>query len=253
MRSAIAFAGLVLAAAVLPASAAPTGAQRGVDTHSDFGVTLVGPDSTSVGGRATYEMQISNAGPDPSKVKLRFNRGRGASAADFDGGKSVRTVSQTASKGECKPDSRGVICRPGEIAPGETVDVEVVMKVLDSYLPKLAVQATVSPEVFTEFDTNQDNDHVEVATPVREPISVEGVPDNCATRPFKLVVKTDVPTAKRTKVIVDGKVLDTSAGPKLTVTVKPVDLDKGSHRLSIVVQGGGGPPLATLERRFKTC
>jgi hypothetical protein len=198
-------------------------------------------------------MQISNAGPDSSEVKLRFNRGRGATAADFDDGKSVRTVSQTASQGKCATDSHGVICRPGAIAPGETVDVEVVIKVFDSDLPKLPLQATVAPELVPLFDTNHANDHAEVTTPVHEPVSVDGVPDNCATRPFKLRVRIDVPKAKKTKVIVDGKVLETSSGSKLTVTVRPADLDQGSHELSIVVQGGRGPALATLNRRFKTC
>ena len=37
------------------------------------------------------------------------------------------------------------------------------------------------------------------------------------------------------------------------MTVEPDDLEKGSHKLSIVVQGGGGGALASLNRKFKTC
>ena len=127
------------------------------------------------------------------------------------------------------------------------------MKIFDSYSPKLNVQATVAPELVPLFDTNHDNDHAVVATKVRDPIIVEGIPEKCATRPFKLNVETDVPKAKKTKVIVDGKVLDTSSAEKWSVTVTPDDLDKGSHKLSVVVQGGSGGALASLSRKFETC
>jgi Domain of unknown function DUF11 len=252
VRSAVVVAGAVLVAGVLAASAS-VAAEKGVETHSDFGVTMTGPDDTSVGGRATYEMEITNAGPDSSEVKLRFNRGKGASAADFDDGESVRTVSQTASKGKCDTDADGVICRPGSIDPGETVEVEVVLKVFDDYMPKLRVQATVAPELVPLFDTNHDNDHAEVSTKVRAPITVDGLPDGCANRPFKVAVKTDVPKGKKTKVLIDGKVLDTSSAESWKVTVKPDDLARGSHTLSVVVQGGTGGALASLEEKFKTC
>jgi hypothetical protein len=252
VRSSIAIAALV-AAGVLPVSASLAGEPKGVDTHSDFGVTLAGPGETSVGGRAAYEMVITNAGPDRSEPKLRFTHGRGATAQDFDRGDPIRTYSQTASKGECNTDTHGVVCRPGAVDPGQTVEVEVVVKVLETDMPKLHVQATVAPELVPEFDANPANDHAETATAVRAPITVDGVPDGCARQPFKVAVKTDVPKAKKTKVLVDNKVLDTTASSKLTVTVKPKDLERGSHKLAVVVQGGGGPPLATLKETFKTC
>ena len=252
MRSAIALVGVVLAAGVIPASVSLADG-KGVEHHSDFAVTLSGPQEASVEGRATYEMQITNTGPDATEPKLRFNRGKNATAADFDEGKSVRTISQTASQGACTTDADGVICKPGTLAVGETVDIEVVMKVFDDYSPKLTVQATVAPELVPAFDTNHDNDHATVSTKVRPPISVDGVPDNCARSPFKLKIETDVPKAKKTKVAVDGKVLDTSSAEKWSVTVKPDDLDKGSHKLSVVVQGGSGGALAKLDDKFKTC
>ncbi len=62
-----------------------------------------------------------------------------------------------------------------------------------------------------------------------------------------------MPKAKKTKALVDGKVLDTSSKSNLSVTVKPSELDKGSHKLSVVVQGGSGGALASLDRKFKTC
>src|SRR5687767_11089307 len=130
MRSAIAMTALV-ATGVFPASASLARDLKGADPHSDFGVTLKGPAETSVGGRATYEMQISNGGPDKSEVKLRFTHGHGLTARDFDNSEPVRTRSQTASKGSCNVDAHGVICRPGAIAVGETVEVEVVMKVFE--------------------------------------------------------------------------------------------------------------------------
>jgi hypothetical protein len=241
-RSAVAAVGAVLALAVLPAAAEAA--------HADFAVTLSGPSEASVGGRAAYEIELTNAGPDKEPAKLRFTRGHGA--ADVDHGEAVRIFSQTITQGTCGQDTLGIICRPGAIAAGETVKVEVVMKVFTSDLPKLAVQATVAPEQVPGVDTNNANDHAETSTVVREPIAVDGLPGNCATQPFKLSVQIEVPKAKRTKVIVDGRVLEASGKSKLTVTVKPSDLHKGSHQLSIVVQGSG-PPLATLKRKFKTC
>jgi hypothetical protein len=255
MRSAIlAAAGAVLAAGVFPA-AASLGAGKGVEHHSDFGVTLSGPKETSLGGRATYEMEATNNGPDATEAKLRFNQGTGATVDDFDEGRSIRTASQSASQGDCVTDSKGVLCKFGTIRVGETADVKVVMKVTDAYEGKddVTVQATVAPELVPAFDTNDANDHEELTTEIRAPIAVDGLPEGCATRPFKAQIQTDVPAGKRTKVLVDGKVLDTSAAEKFKVTVKPDDLDKGSHKLSVVVQSGSGGALAKLDRRFKTC
>jgi hypothetical protein len=253
MLSAIALVGAVLATGPFPSTASPAGDLKGAEHHSDFAVSLAGPDDAAVGGRATYSMQITNNGPDATEPKLRFNRGENATAADFDDGESVRTISQTASQGECTTDSHGVICRPGVVDAGATVDIAVVIKVFEEYEPKLTVQATVAPELVPLFDTNHGNDHATATTGVRDPITVEGLPETCAKHPFKLRIQTEVPKAKRTKVLIDKKVLDTSSKSRLSVTVKPADLERGAHKLSVVVQGGGGPALATLSRRFETC
>jgi hypothetical protein len=253
MRSAIALLGTVLAAWGSPALAAPARESKGIERHSDFAVALSGAGEASVGGRATYEMQITNTGPDASEGKLRFNRGKDASVADFDEGEAVRTISATASQGKCATDSHGVVCRPGTIEVGGTVDIEVVIKIVPGYEPRVTVQATVAPELVPAFDTNNANDHATLTTRIRAPISVDGVPDGCASRPFKLKIATDVPKAKRTKVIVDGKVLETSTSARWSVKVDPRDLDRGPHRVTVVVQGGSGGALATLSRKFKRC
>ncbi|MDX6584299.1 MAG: hypothetical protein QOI10_3483 [Solirubrobacterales bacterium] len=249
MRSMIAVIGAAVALGVLPVTAtagpAPTPAQ------TDFGVTLDGPSETSVGGHATYTMEVTNAGPDKEEAKLRFTKGHGATS--FEDGQPVRTISQSTTKGDCETDPLGVICRFGQLAPGAKAKVEVVLKVFAEDEPKLLAQATVAPELSDAADPNPANDHAEVTTPLRDPITVDGVPDNCATHPFKVKVVTDVPKSKKTKVLIDNKVLDTSSSSKLSVTVKPSDLDKGLHKLSVVVQGGGGPALASLTRKFKTC
>lgn len=241
--------GLIIAVVFAALCAVPaTASQRAA--QADFAVTIDGPAETSVGGRATYEIEVTNAGPDREPAKMRFTRGHDAVSVD-DGG-ALRTASQTASQGSCGHDSLGAICRPGAIAAGGKVKFEIVVKVLGDDLPKLPVQATVAPELDPAVDGNRDNDHVEVVTPVREPIAIDGIPDGCATKPFKVDVKTDVPKAKKTKLIVDGKVIATSASSHLSASIKPKDLDKGSHQLSVVVQGAG-PQLANLRRKFKTC
>jgi hypothetical protein len=246
----IAMAGVLVAVGVPAAMASPRADP--VPPQVDFGVTLDGPSETSVGGRATYEMEVTNAGPDKEDVKLRFTRGHGASS--FDEGAPVRTISQTANRGDCATDPLGVICRLGQLAPGDTAKAEVVLKVFAEDLPKLAMQATVAPELDNVVDGVPANNHAEVSAKVREPVSIDGLPENCATRPFKLSVAIDVPKARKTNVIIDGKVRAHSSHPKLTTTVKPADLDNGSHKLSVVVFGAGGPPsLASLSRKFKTC
>jgi hypothetical protein len=228
------------------ASAAQAHAQT-----ADFSVTLDAPRETSVGGKGTFEVVITNAGPNKEAAKMRFTRGRGAT--NVDEGESLRTVSQRASQGSCGLDPLGVICRTGPIAAGDSVKVTVELKVFDSDIPKIATQATVAPELDPQVDGNRANDHVEASTAVRAPIAVEGLPEDCARKPFKISIEVDVPKAKKTKVIVDGKVVATSGSSKLSATIKPKDLDGASHKLAIVVQGGSGGPLASLKRKFKTC
>ena len=109
------------------------------------------------------------AGPDKSPAKLRFTRGHGAT--DVDDGERGEDRLADGIAGQLRHGPHGVICRPGAIAAGETVKVEVVMKVFDADLPKLAVQATVAPELVPGVDTNSANDHAETSTPVREPIA----------------------------------------------------------------------------------
>jgi hypothetical protein len=238
-----------IATVVLVAFAAP--APAGVD-RADFVLTLEGPQSALVGGDSTYRIAVTNSGPDKVSAKLRLASGRGA--GDTDDGAPLKTLSQTTTAGSCKNDGTGVICRPGSLSVGETVRVTVAAKVLAAMRPKLAVQATVEPETpEAGVDPDKSNNHVELQTPIANPISVKGLPGGCATKPFKLSVATAVVGAERTKVIVDGKVAGKSAKAKLKVPIKPGDLKHGDHALSIVIQGGGGPPLATLKRKFKTC
>jgi hypothetical protein len=245
MRIAITFAiGFVLMA-IAP------GAALGAGDPADFGITLDGPSASSVGGRAVYEIAIGNAGPGTEAAKLRLTRGHGAT--NVEDGEPLRTFSQSTSQGSCFTDKLGVICRVGEVAPGDTVRIEVTVKVLNSDIPKLPVQVTVQPDLETTVDPNPANDHLELVTEVRAPITVDGLPDNCAKTPFTLSVVIDVPKAKQTKAIVDGKAIESSGKAKFSVKIDPRDLDHGNHSLSIVVQPAKGPPVATLKRKFKTC
>jgi len=241
--------GVILAVVAAAICAAPAPASQRA-AQADFSVALDGPAETSVGGRATYQVVVTNAGPNREPAKVRITRGHGATTVDE--GEPLRTASLDASQGTCASDPLGVICRPGAIEAGAKVKFEIVVKVFDADLPKLALQATVAPELDPSVDADAANDHAEVVTPVREPIAIDGIPDGCATKPFKVDVRTDVPKAKRTKLIVDGKVLATTGSSHLNATIKPKDFGRGSHRLSVVVQGGAGS-LATARRKFKSC
>lgn len=242
--------GIILATGFVLMALAP-GTALAAGDPADFGVTLDGPSASSVGGRAVYAIEVSNAGPGNEAAKVRLTRGHGATTVEE--GEPLRTFSQSTSQGTCFTDKLGVICRLGQIAPGEAAKIEVTVKVLSSDIPKIAVQATVQPDLVTVIDPNADNNHAELETEVRAPITVEGLPDACASKPFTLKLTVDVPKAKQTKAIVDGKTIDSSGKPKFSVKIDTHDLDRGNHSLSIVVQAAKGPPVATLKRKFKTC
>ena len=241
----ISFALALAAIAIAPGAASAAG------DPADFGVTLDGPQSSSVGGKATYSVVITNAGPGTEAAKMRLTRGHGAT--NVEDGEPLRTQSQTTTQGTCFSDPKGVICRVGEIKPGDTVKITVGVKTFDSDIPKLPIQVTVQPDVATTVDPNPDNDHAELVTEVRAPIAVEGVPDSCAKQPFSVKVRVDVPKGDNTKAIVDGKAIATSKKDSFSFKVDTKKLDKGNHSLEIVVQANRGGPLATLKRKFKTC
>jgi Domain of unknown function DUF11 len=243
-------AGISLVLALAAVVIAP-GSTFAAGDPADFGLTLDGPASSSVGGTATYTVVLSNAGPGTEAAKMRLTRGHGATTVEQ--GDPLRTTSSTTSQGTCFPDKKGVICRVGEIKPGDTVRIVVGIKVFDSDIPNLAIQATVQPDLETTIDPNGDNDHAEVVTSVRAPIAVDGIPDGCASKPFSVKVAVDVPKADQTKAIVDGKTIDTSSKSSFKFKVDPKKLDHGNHSLTIVVQPKQGPPVATLKRKFKTC
>jgi hypothetical protein len=243
-------AGITFALGLVLMAFAP-GAALAAGDPADFGVTLDGPSASSVGGRAVYAIEVGNAGPGNEAAKVRLTRGHGATSVEE--GEPLHTFSQSTSQGTCFADKLGVICRVGQIAPGETAKIEVTVKVLTSDIPKIALQATVQPDLETVIDSNAANDHVELVTEVRAPITVDGFPDGCAPKPFTLKVAVDVPNAKQTKVIVDGKTVETSGKARFSVKLDPRDLDRGKHSLSIVVQAAKGPPVATLKRKFETC
>jgi hypothetical protein len=242
--------GISLALATVAVAIAP-GAASAAGDPADFGLTLNGPRSSSVGGNANYTVVITNDGPGTEAAKMRLTRGKGATTVDQ--GEALRTTSSTSTQGTCFPDKKGVICRVGDIKPGDTVRIQIGLKVFDTDIPTLPIQATVQPDLDTTVDPNPDNNHAELVTEVRAPIAVDGVPDSCAKSSFKVKVVVDVPKASSTKAIVDGKTLATSKKDSFSFKVNPKKLDKGKHSLNIVVQANKGGPVATLKRKFKTC
>ena len=229
-----------------------TVASAGAGTTSvDFGVTLTGPTKAKVGANETYTVTVTNAGPDTESPKMRLAGGAGAT--DTSTGEPVKTISQTPTQGACKNDGFGVTCRLGDIAPGATVTVTVVVEPLERDVPQLDLQATTEPEKASAIDANPANDHVELVTEVPTPIKIEGVPNRCTSKRIVLRVRARVgQAAKKTKVEIDGKVVGTTTKNRLKVTLKEGTLEPGTHKLSVIVQSAG-PPLATLRTKFKTC
>jgi hypothetical protein len=243
-------AGISLALALGAVAIAPAAAPAAGDP-ADFSLTLDGPSSSSVGGKATYDVVLTNAGPGTEAAKMRLTRGHGAT--NVEDGEPLRTQSQTTTQGTCFADTKGVICRVGEIKPGDTVRIVVGVKVFDSDIPKLAIQATVQPDLATTVDPGADDNHAELVTSVRAPVAVDGVPEGCAKGSFTVKVRVDVPKADLSKVIVDGKTIETSSKDSFSAKVDTKKLDKGNHALQVVVQANRGGPLATLKQKFKSC
>lgn len=246
-RAAAALLGLVMLAAW-----APSGAQ-GADRAADFAISFTGPATARVGEQITYDVLLANQGPEAESARFRLTGGSGAD--DTSDGSSVETISATPSRGTCETDVFGAFCRVPSVQPGAPVSVAVVIEVAVVDVPKMQVQATVEDDQ-TENDI-QDfagvNNHFELITEVQQPIKLRGVPRGCASRPFALTTKTRVVGGKRTKLVVDGKVVDTTSGSKLKARVDPAELDGAKHDVAVVIQSDLGPPLAELEQSFKTC
>ena len=243
---------LVPIALVAAAVAIPAGAGAGTTTV-DFGVTVTGPAKAKakVGSETTYTVVVTNAGPGTEGAHVRLAGGKGATDAET--GDPVKVLSIDNTQGSCKDDGFGATCRLGDIAPGATATVTVVIEPLERDVPNLDLQATVEPEKAAVVDANPANDHVELDTEVPEPIKIEGVPNRCTSNKFVIRVRARVGTlAKLTKLEVDNKVLGSSTKNRLKVKVKPDDIGPGTHKLSVVVQSSG-PPLATFKDKFKTC
>jgi hypothetical protein len=234
-------------AAAFASQAAPATANS-----ADFGVTVDAPTKARVGAHVSYKLTITNGGPQAASPVVRFTRGHGAGSTEA--GSSLHTLSENSSQGECNNDGKGVICRLGALAPGDTATATIDLAIFDADRPKVAVQATVGPELPAEdSDPVKGNDHVDIDTKILDPILLSGLPKGCVSKPATLTVETQVGSAARTKVLVDNKVIESSQQPKLTAKLDPHGLDKGSHRLSIVVQAHKGPPTAVLRRKFKSC
>ena len=66
-------AGIAIAFALGAIAVAPSVA-HGQGEPPDFGVTLDGPAASSVGGKASYEVVVTNAGPGTEAAKVRLTR-----------------------------------------------------------------------------------------------------------------------------------------------------------------------------------
>ena len=236
-------------AATFALQAAPAMANSG-----DIGVALSAPAKVEVGQKVAYEFTVSNAGPEGIEPEFRFTKGHGATNTLQ--GSSLHTISQSNSSatGGCNNDGKGVICRFGNMLPGESATVTVVVEVFDRDRPKLNLQATVGPEhPEGNTDPNQANNHLDITTKIADPITVDGLPHGCLSHTTKVGIEIAVAHATKAKALVDGKVVDTTKGSKLKVKLAAGQLSHGGHKLSVVVQGHKGPPLAELERKFKRC
>lgn len=244
--------GIGIGIAAVLASPSPAAAQS--SRYADLGVTISGPSSARVNQETTYELTVSNAGPGDAPAKVEFGYG---DLVDSSGSSVIwyrlDVVSATSPQGTCQIKYTAT-CKLSHIAPGGTATMTVVIRAPDLLGDDLELLATVEVnEVGGASDTNSDNNHFEALVAIEKPIKIAGLPRGCASKSFVLKVKSTVVDAKRTKVIVDGKALASSAKPKLKAKVDLEKLRGTKHEVDVVVQDTSGPPLAKQGASFRTC
>ena len=152
--------------------------------------------------------------PTPPKAKLRFNQGKKATAADFDEGRSVRTVSQTAPRATAPPTRPESSASPGpprrRRATGHRGRDQDLRRRRAAQADRPTDRgAGAGPGISTPTTTT--------TTPTTTTTGLvadqrgRGARQLCEGARSNSRSRTDVPKAKKTKVIVDGKVLDTSS------------------------------------------
>ena len=239
---------LALAAVAIAPRSGLGGGRSGGLRHSPS----TGPRSSSVGGKATYTVVITNAGPGTEAAKMRLTRGRGAT--NVEQGEPLRTTSQSATQGTCFSDKKGVICRVGEIKPGDTVKVRVGRQGLRLGHPESADSgdraARPRHDDRPERRQRPRRGRHHGARADHGGRRAEG----CAKQPFRVKVQgrraeggQDEGDRRRQ----DDR--DELEGSSFSFKVKSEEARQGQALAQDRRPAKEGRPLATLKRKFKTC
>jgi len=208
--------------------------------EADVGLSITAPASVRVNEDSVYELTATNAGPDVTGVETRLPR---------DGPRLQIVSAQPPPGGSCTR-AFDFICQLGRLEPGTSATVVVVLRPPQARTFDLT--GTASADEST-IDSNETNDAVSVSTPVVRPVEISGVPGACASKSFRLKVRTSVGNAGLAKLMVDDRVLTKSTRPKLKAKVDLAELKGTKHKVEVRVRGDDGLPVARETESFKTC
>ena len=214
--------------------------------EADVGFSITAPASVRVNEDTAYQLTATNAGPDTTGVETRLTGDGGHPNASF----RLEIVStQPPPGGSCK-HAFELICQLGRLEPGTSATVVVVLR--PSQSRTFDVRGSAAADEIT-IDSNTANDEVTLSTPVVPPVEIGGVPDKCASKSFRLKVRTSVGNAGLTKLMVDDRVLTKSTKPRLKAKVHLDKLKGTKHKVEVRVRGDDGLPVARETESFKTC
>ena len=217
--------------------------------QADLAVTVTGPPTVRVHEDTTYQITVTNNGPDDAPAKVQFSGDGGAPNISY----KIDIVSAQPPPGQTCKLTFELVCKLGRLDPGAAATVTVIVR--PNPETTFVVQANAEiDEVGGASDINSANDYATASSQVVKPIKIAGVPRRCASKPFPLKVKSTVANAGKIKLIVDDRVLASTKKAKLKAKVKPAKLEGSKHEIEVVVQDDdGGPFLASKKASFKTC
>jgi hypothetical protein len=234
----------------------------------DLGISQVASEArVRAGQTVTYTATVTNHGTESvPQVYASLFSNRPGTVQDADNPYD----SVAASQGPCGLSSPGsqnypnAVCNVGPLAPGQSADVVAVARITEAAEHNARLAASCEsidpPDCFYTYeDSNPSNDWVEVSTSIltgSKKITIQGLPEGCATSDFSFTAKAKPKGVKRITAELRGSGLDKdlgkSKGRRVSGTVEVAELVPGrSYEIVVTAAPREGKTLkaaASFER-----